>query len=411
MIKLTEPNVDLSQPPGLVAYAQRSSSTAHQSLLATTPAPFYRPELDTLRLVAFLGVFAFHIIPHDQSFYQAHHFLRPAVVPLICAISGAGAFGVDLFFALSAYLITVLLLREKQIRGEINIKSFYIRRVCRIWPLYFFFIALAAVIPLWDATQHLGSAYIAGYLLLAGNWIYAVKGIPVSVAIPLWSISIEEQFYLVWPLMLRRMSRTRIMYAAGILLALGNVARIILVSLHVSGGAAEYNTLVRIDAIALGIFVACVFGDRAPRFSLMKRLAMVAISLSLWFVISAFAGLNAPRAPAPVLGTIVGRPAVALAATGLLIAFLGAPATGLKVLTNPAPKYLGKISYGLYVYHMVGLLLARHVFGTNSVMGYLGYAMLGLVLTVALASISYRWLESPFLRLKDRFAVVHSRPV
>ena len=155
---------------------------------------FYRPELDTLRFFAFLGVFVFHVIPNDPSFYLTHQVLSPAVVPIVCAISGAGAFGVDLFFALSAYLITILLIREEEVRRHIDIRAFYVRRILRIWPLYFFFIAVAALVPLWDRTQHLRWPYIVGYLLLAGNWVYAWQGLPHSIAGPLWSVSIEEQF-------------------------------------------------------------------------------------------------------------------------------------------------------------------------------------------------------------------------
>src|SRR5208337_926669 len=154
---------------------------------------FYRPELDTLRFFAFLGVFIFHVIPHDSESYLSHHVLPSRVVPFVCAISGAGAFGVDLFFALSAYLITILLIREEELRGTIDTSAFYIRRILRIWPLYFFFIAVAAVVPIWDKAQHLSWHYIAGYLLLAGNWVYVWQGLPHSIANPLWSVSIEEQ--------------------------------------------------------------------------------------------------------------------------------------------------------------------------------------------------------------------------
>ena len=73
----------------------------------------------------------------------------PGSRAFICAAASAGAFGVDLFFALSAYLITILLIREEEIRGQIDIRAFYVRRILRIWPLYFFFIAVSALVPLW----------------------------------------------------------------------------------------------------------------------------------------------------------------------------------------------------------------------------------------------------------------------
>jgi peptidoglycan/LPS O-acetylase OafA/YrhL len=372
---------------------------------------FYRPELDTLRFFAFLGVFVFHTIPQDPSFYRQHHLLLPAVVPLVCAVSGAGAFGVDLFFGLSAYLITMILMREKEIGGRINIKAFYFRRILRIWPLYFFFIAVAALVPLWDRSQHLGWPYIGGYLLLAGNWVYVWKGLPDSIAIPLWSLSIEEQFYLMWPLALRRISRGQLVSAVFVLLFLANAARVCLVSLHVLGARIEYNSFVRLDAIALGILVAYVLKGQAPALSLTSRVAVAGFSLFLWFIVAACTKLNAVREVAPVLGTLLGRPLVAIAAAGLLIAVIGAPAAGAKVLTNALLTYLGRISYGLYVYHLAGLLIARHFVRTNYAKGYAIYFLSGFTLTVIFSVISYRWLESPFLRMKERFAVVRSRPV
>lgn len=372
---------------------------------------FYRPELDTLRFFAFLGVFVFHVVPNDPSIYLTRHLLPPAVVPVICAISGAGAFGVDLFFALSAYLITTLLIREEEVRGHLDVKAFYVRRILRIWPLYFFFIAVAALVPLWNHTQHLGWPYVAGFLLLAGNWVFIWKGLPHSIASPLWSISIEEQFYLFWPLALRRMSRRQLIYAVIALLVLANVVRVCLVFSHVLGGTIEYDTFTRMDAIALGILVAYALGSEAPSISLLGRIALAVCSLSLWCVIAGSTQLNAQTEVAPVLGTLLGRPLVALAAAGLLIAVIGAPAAGAKILTNPVLTYLGRISYGLYVYHAAGLMIAGELFHAGSMKGFAAFALSGMALTVIFSTISYRWLETPFLKLKERFAVVRSRPV
>jgi peptidoglycan/LPS O-acetylase OafA/YrhL len=128
-------------------------------------------------------------------------------------------------------------------------------------------------------------------------------------------------------------------------------------------------------------------------------------------MVSAYAGLNAPRAAIPAMGTLLGRPAVAIAASGLLVAVIGAPASGLRILAHPVLTYLGRISYGLYVYHMASLMLGRHLFRTNTVSGYVEYAIFGLILTVLFSMASYRWLETPFLRLKERFATVVARPV
>jgi peptidoglycan/LPS O-acetylase OafA/YrhL len=392
------------------------SSPVHEEcrpgLASSKGSRFYQPELDSLRFFAFFGVFAFHVIPHDPDFYSQHHFLPHVFVGPICAISGAGAFGVDLFFALSAYLITILLFRERDMQGGINVKAFYIRRILRIWPLYFFFIAFASIVPLWDKLQRLEWPYIMGYLLLAGNWVYTWKGLPEStIVIPLWSISVEEQFYLLWPLIARRVSLTNMKYAVGALLSLGYISRFVLVSNHVMGATAEYNTFARIDPIVLGIGLAVVLRERRVTLSLLGRFTLVSLCIGVWFVVSRYAGLNAPHNVAPVMGTLLGRPLIAVAATGLLIAFIGAPAYGAKMLAHPLLTYLGRISYGLYVYHMAGLMFARHILKDENASGHVARAALGLLLTLLFSMASYRWLESPFLRLKDSFATVLARPV
>jgi peptidoglycan/LPS O-acetylase OafA/YrhL len=380
------------------------------SIVPSAAKRFYRPELDSLRFFAFLAVFLFHVTPRDAAVYSQYPLIPRSIVPWICGIAGGGAFGVDLFFALSAYLITGLLLREKEVHGHIDVKAFYARRILRIWPLYFSFIAIAALIPIWDHTQKLPWPYVAGYLLLAGNWVYALRGLPASVAIPLWSISIEEQFYLFWPPILRRITRRKLVYVVIALLLLANLARLALVLAHASGAAIEYNTFARIDPIALGILAACLLGDRTPRFSFAMRSALAFAAVSTLAVIGIYGHLNAPQSVAPVVGTLVGRPLVALASGALLVAFIGASGPA-RILRSRGLVYLGKISYGLYVYHLAGVLIAEQILGTRSIGGHRGATLLGFLLTVAFSAISYRWFESPFLRLKERFAIIRSRPV
>jgi peptidoglycan/LPS O-acetylase OafA/YrhL len=362
------------------------------------PSRFYRPELDSLRFAAFLGVFCFHVVPHDPAFYR---FLPHAIASFISAAASAGAYGVDLFFALSSYLITTLLLREIEKTGTLDVKAFYVRRVLRIWPLYFFFVGLAIVLSLAHVTDVLEWPYVAGFFLLAGNWVYALKGVPLSViVIPLWSISIEEQFYLLWPLIVRRVSIAQFKYVLLGFFALDNLARIALVIRHVPGYAAEYNTFARLDPVLWGIALALVLRKFPIRLSLPIRGAMLFASLGTWLTIAHLVNLNAPWAPAPILGTLLGRPLIALAAVGLLAAFIDAP---LAVLRNPALISLGKISYGLYVYHEAGLMLARFALHDENAKGHVLRAALGLLITVAVSAASYHWLEMPFLRLKERF--------
>ncbi|HYX52309.1 MAG TPA: acyltransferase family protein, partial [Candidatus Limnocylindrales bacterium] len=123
---------------------------------------FYRPELDALRFFAFFGVFVFHAAPHERAFYdaaQAPHWLSSFLISSF----GAGAYGVDLFFALSAYLITSLLLREREHLGEVDVRGFYVRRILRIWPLYLSFLLFAAAVGWVFPSQRIEGRYLLGF--------------------------------------------------------------------------------------------------------------------------------------------------------------------------------------------------------------------------------------------------------
>ena len=321
--------------------------------------------------------------------------------PWVTAAFASGAFGVDLFFALSAYLITVLLLREKETRLSLDVKAFYLRRILRIWPLYFAFLAFAMLLSsLGFRSQHLTAPYVAGYLVLAGNWVYVLYGLPQSVTVPLWSISIEEQFYLLWPLAVRKCSRRTMAWIAVSLLILSNCARILFVKLAVPPHAIEYNTLARLDPIALGILLALVLGYKVPRISTPLRIALFLAGAATWIVVARYWELSGYLTPAR--GVPLGRPAVALASIAMLIAVLGIRGG----LNNPVLIYLGKISYGLYVIHEFGLLVALKL---NHDRANALTVIAGLLITILLAAISYRWLETPFLSLKKRFTHVASR--
>lgn len=364
---------------------------------------FYQPELDSLRFLAFMGVFLYHCVPSEPAFYKGW---PHAIVSLITATLTAGAFGVALFFALSAYLITNLLLREKEKRGTLDTRRFYIRRILRIWPLYFAFLALAALLPLILRSQHLPFTFIAGYSLLAGNWVYVFLGDPRSVAVPLWSVSVEEQFYLAWPLVIRKASRASIAKVAGGLLIAANVSRILLAVADAPSQVVAYNTVSCVDAIALGILLALALKE-PPTLGTMKRVALFLASVGVMIGSAAF--LNDD----PRWGNVVGRSLAAFATVGILVSFLGWTSRWIR---HPVLLYLGKISYGLYVIHLFGWLCASHILRESSVRyqtltGRLEIVVLSLVITIVGAAISYRWLESPFLRLKERFAYVRSRPV
>jgi peptidoglycan/LPS O-acetylase OafA/YrhL len=366
---------------------------------------FYRPELDALRFFAFLGVFVFHAAPRTMDFYDAAGYPHWLSNLLISAF-GAGAYGVDLFFALSAYLITSLMLRERATTGDFDLRSFYLRRILRIWPLYLSFVAFAALAPLWTSAQKLPLPYVAAFSLLAGNWVYVLYGLPVSFAIPLWTVSIEEQFYLTWPLAFRKLTvRGMAMVAVG-LLVIANVGRIVLAASGAASQAMEYNTFTRLDPIALGILIALA-GNRLPQLKQWQRSALLFIGLVSWVAVFGLCVLYRPD-PTNQWRSVLGHPATALASVAILLSVIGSQHP---LMRNRQLLYLGKISYGLYVVHEFAHFCAIRLVHASTPRAVLAQSVVGLLLTILIAAASYRWLESPFLKLKERFAHVRSRPV
>lgn len=339
---------------------------------------FYRPELDLLRFGAFSLVFLHHALPHAAADYTS---LPRAAASLLAGMARAGALGVDLFFALSAYLITELLLRERRAFGAIDIRAFYNRRILRIWPLYYF--ALLILIPAMSLLpgEHMPRAYFASFAVFGGNWACATWGYPPSSLSLLWSVSIEEQFYLTWPWLVRLGERRlrRIAYA---MLAVSTLTRVVLVLGDVHHPGIWCDTLARLDPIAGGALLACFLGGTAPAHSRRARILWIGGGIAVLLSAGAW-GSNEGW---PVL---IAYPLSAAASIAVIFGILGArlPAHG----GFRAGSYLGKISYGLYVFHAAVLRLVPE-------------SILALPLTIAVAALSYRFLESPFLRLKDRFS-------
>lgn len=360
---------------------------------------FYHPELDVLRFFAFLAVFMHHALPRDARQYINNGF-SPAATEWLLTAKEAGAFGLDLFFALSSYLITALLLREHAKSGGFSVSAFYVRRALRIWPLYFTFLALTVfVLPTFIPAERFGSIYIISFAFFVGNWVCATNGLPFSVASPLWSISVEEQFYIGWPLLLRSFGINRLKRIAIAMLLLAIATRVVLAISGVQHPGVWCNTIARLDPIALGALLAFTLNGRAPRIHNGVRVALCAVALASWWLTARYLSQDGPT-------SIATYGLSALASVALLVAFLRSEARLLSIPPFSWLVYLGRISYGLYVFHLLALVLAMQVLSIPFLGIQFNFGMrlvLAFVLTVSWAAASYRWLELPFLRLKDRF--------
>lgn len=408
---------------------------------------FYHPELDILRFFAFFLVFLHHSLPHEASFYT-NMGTRPLFASLLAGIGNTGAFGVNLFFVLSSYLITELLIRERQRFGRIDLRAFYIRRILRIWPLYFAFIAFAWVMQWYIPNQHIGWRAGLAFSLLGGNWWVVFVGFPSSIIFPLWSVSVEEQFYIFWPVTMRRLSQRGLLIASAAMLVIANLTRWYLAVHHTWESKMWANTFVQLDAIALGILLAAVLAGRAPRIVPLHRIALFAAGIACFAIAANYFQIKGD--PLTVPRVMLGYPTVALGAVALFLSALhknpetaGGPhppsararsgvdgrVPGCEAIVGecgneiqPGPSwrtwlmpplvYLGRISYSLYVFHVVGLMITDYTIRhqDTNLPHYLYRNAVAFAITVAFAAVSYRFVEMPFLNLKQRFTHVVSRP-
>jgi peptidoglycan/LPS O-acetylase OafA/YrhL len=379
---------------------------------------FYLPELDVLRFFAFFGVFVWHVKPGGAGFYESYG--------LFGSLGTAGAFGVDLFFTLSGYLLTSLLLKERDRTGDINLKAFYVRRTLRIWPLYYFSLAFAFLltripVSIASAPPFVGDLFAPinprSYIFMAiflfnFNFGNSLLTNPFLFMEQLWSLSVEEQFYLFWPWFARYVPRQRIVVIPIVMILVACIVRAISLPLNFNVPVWN-NTFSRVDPIAVGIFIALM-----PRLNLrpVLRLMLVMLGVASWMFAAHYCGLPGQIS---TLKISMGYPAVALGSGAFVLATLGAKSLSPRYAIVRCLVYLGKISYGLYVYDQIAVFIPKVLLfrgllvpaGWPTWMPWLVYVLLAFGLNVALAAVSYRWLESPFLRLKERFARVPSRAV
>jgi peptidoglycan/LPS O-acetylase OafA/YrhL len=372
-------------------------------------ARFYRPELDVLRFIAFFMVLLSHTMPGHLALYDSWSRF-PMMRFALDRLRATGVYGLPLFFCLSAYLIASLLLRERDLTGAISLKDFYIRRVLRIWPLYLVAL-IAGFIPGYADHAQRNAAFLS-FLFLAGNWYCGIYDFPRNPIAPLWSISVEEQFYLFIPLLAKRGGARLLNIAAAILGALGPVALGVLVYFRAPDYAVWTNSFVQFGSFATGLALAVRLHRSPPLGCSRRRQVMIGLTggalllgASLTHVVPATA-TNWPM-------LMTGYSAVSVGAAVCIYSFVARPWKPPAVLV-----YFGKISYGLYVFHPWAVGGAKLVAGavipaaaSDSLLYSANLIACSFLAAVAMASVSYAVLESPFLRLKDRFARVQSRPV
>lgn len=364
---------------------------------------FYLPELDGLRFIAFLLVFIHNANPILQGTFLEK-------------FSEYSWFGVDLFFCLSGFLITKLLVTEHEQTGRINIRNFYNRRALRILPLYFFYIILGAIIIAPVEGQNVNLPWhLVSLSTFTFNFVYfALLPSPILIFIHLWSISYEEQFYAVIPWIVRKVSNSNQCAKhiwIVILFGIGTVLRALFIYFNANPAVIYILPITHFDSMLGGIALGLGFFGQ----SLSRIHGLIFWVISTVCIVAVFL---LPNNNVTGWGLMLTYLLVGIAMT--LIVFLitkeGNPIMS-KVFGNNTFKYLGKISYGLYIYHFGTAALAWQIslsllnIPSSLIPSYWILVLtIQLILSILFSILSYRFVELRFLKLKKRFSVVASHP-
>ena len=331
----------------------------------------YIPALDGLRALAVLAVFLDHSTDR---------------VP-------GGFVGVDVFFVISGFLITSLLLREARADGVPSIRRFYMRRALRILPALAVCVALVLLLlpQIIEEPGHSAWSNAEAALLSYMNW-WRVEGASGGAIGHLWSLAVEEQFYLVWVLVVWVLAANGRLHWLARVCILGIIAIGLWRLCLAAAGAAPARTYNGFDTRADAILYGCVLAV-APIETWRRRLAQCWIVPML--VLVAMLPTIAWDSPLLPRG---GLTLISLAAAWLLVAAINAEGLFKLALEHPVAVWLGKRSYSFYLWHFPVLSGAGLVLPPA-----LDHIPVKFALALALAELSYRLVERPFLRLKDRF--------
>jgi len=357
-----------------------AADTAHQTFLRSR----YFEALDGLRGLSVLALIWHHSAPHE-------------------GLAAQGYLGVSFFFAISGLLITTLLLREQARTGTVSLSGFYLRRTLRIFPLYYAVVALYVVLVsgLQGGTPAADGffANLPAYLTYTSNWFVDLSAGNRVIFYFAWSLATEEQFYLVWPSLVRYARTWWLppLVMLGLFL-IGELARWAVESGLTSGAPLPMKMATTIAGpICLGCLAAYLL-HRPAGFRVAWALAG-----HRWSALLA----------AALLLLALARPATPTAFTGLAMTFLVVaccirPDHALRgPLGNRLLRHVGTVSYGIYLLHMLALN-ATHRLMPNA--GGLAVFAGASLLAVLMASISHRWFEQPVMALKDRLAPRPPRP-
>jgi peptidoglycan/LPS O-acetylase OafA/YrhL len=310
-------------------------------------------------------------------------------IPLVPAILSDGHLGVAVFFVISGYLITLLLLRELDASGTISLKRFYFRRSLRIFPAFYVFMAVMAILWAMGIIPEHWPSFLAAATYMRAYYRDA-QGIFIAHT---WSLSIEEQFYLAWPLILLRLRRERAMLAALTTVIMMPLVRLAMYWLTPTlRGHEGYMIQGWIDTIMVGCLLALLKGDarweRCHRRYLNAWTASALMALAFVVTPYVYSKLEGRIAGAYGLAVFYSIQPICIGAVLLYVVENSKSFAG-KILNTALLRHIGVISYSLYLWQQLFTSPEMHLFP------------LGLLYLLIVAESSYWFIEQPALRLRS----------
>lgn len=364
------------------------------------------PNLDGLRFFCFLSVFFFHSFHTEfQSIKNTSNYIF-----IKKGLFGNGNIGVNFFFVLSGFLITYLLIEEKNIKGKIDIPKFWLRRILRIWPLYFFcvffgFVAFPIIKSYFGQVPN-ETADPIYYITFLNNFDFIHKGLPDSSVLGvLWSIAIEEQFYFIWPILLFILP---VKHYPKIFIAI-IVGSLIFRAFFMDPMIYEYHTLSCIGDLTIGALGA--YFCRIDKFKIwiteLKRVYILLVYV-IFFIIFFF---REQLFYSNEYIRIVERSFIACIILMIILEQNFSKNSFFKMSKLKFLSKLGTISYGLYCLHFIGILITITLskkFHLNENIWNVIFleTAVALSITIVISLLSYKFFESPFLKLKEKFAYI-----
>lgn len=360
----------------------------------------YFHNLNGVRFIAAFFVIICHV-ELIKKYYNIDNFRAETIF--------LGGLGVDLFFVLSGFLITFLLLKEKEQFLKVDYRAFYMRRVLRIWPLYYVIVFLALFIlpnfdvfsiPLLQSKFNLSTDWLyvlLFFILLLPNILFFIK--PIQFAAQTWSIGTEEQFYLIWPLLISKTERYKVLFVSIIVIywifhffinsSFFDDFRFINIFRN-------FYDLFKIDVLTIGAFAAILCFEKHMFLDKIIDLKVFIIAILLLLFFYTNENLFVERIVYSLLFALIILNLVMLKSLSTVLEF--------KVI-----NYLGKISYGIYMYHLILIVMILNILIKLNCFNNTLLYLLSFALTVVVSSISFEYIEKPFLKLKLKYTYFENK--